>query len=118
MEFHLDLFVEESFFDHYKKEFFDNLIWDHIQDFHFHIDIVVLESFLSDFDDYFENDPDRIEETVMQKYVGDKLPYFETRGKKEMQPEQFVQVYSVFGQCHGAHPAKHVDDEQIFCYGW
>lgn len=57
-------------------------------------------------------------ESFVQELVCDELPYMETGGQEEMKPQQFVQVYSVFGHRQSTHPAEDVDDEQIFGYGW
>ena len=75
-----------------------------------------------DFHDASEHpDGEHIEEYVleslMKEHIGNQLPYPETRSKEEMQSEQFVEVYSVFGKCHRTHPTENVYDEQIFGYG-
>jgi hypothetical protein len=57
-------------------------------------------------------------ESLMEKHIGYKLPEPETGSQEEMQSQQLVHVYSVFGQRHGAHPAKHIYDEKILGYGW
>ena len=63
-----------------------------------------------------------VEEEVLpagvHEHVGEELPGAEVVGHEEVQAEDVVEVDVVCGEGYACKETQHVDDEQVFGYGW